>query len=273
MAEVRNDGGAVRLNGDSPVSGLPSPPNPEGVADAANHRAVAAENTLRDRLILFAEAEHKLKTGLTIVMGWASLLHTDWDNLSPENRRHGVATILQRATTMSEQSDKLLASLRAEVPTMVLRRRVVLRRFLADAAADFDGMSDQHHVTVEVDHNPVAWVDPELLDQLLIHLLDNAFKYSPSGSTVVLRGHSSGDRVVIEVMDEGSGIPTGVDVFAPFVQGAQAGYTPTGAGLGLYIVANLAQSMGGSVTATRNEVRGSTFTVLLPLYDRTIGPE
>jgi signal transduction histidine kinase len=80
---------------------------------------------------------------------------------------------------------------------------------------------------------------------------------------VVLSAWGGDAEVFLEVRDEGIGLPDDVDVFAPFQRGAVGDATP-GVGLGLYIVRNLVEAMGGNVTARRNEGAGSTFTVRLP---------
>jgi two-component system sensor histidine kinase SenX3 len=100
---------------------------------------------------------------------------------------------------------------------------------------------------------------------VLAHLVDNAVKYSAPGTDIVLRAlPTTGGDILIEVIDEGMGIPEDVDVFVAFQRGADRG-TP-GVGLGLYIVRNLVRSMGGDVEAHRNPGVGSTFTVRLPVH-------
>jgi signal transduction histidine kinase len=76
-----------------------------------------------------------------------------------------------------------------------------------------------------------------------------------------VRTFVDGDEPYIEVCDEGVGVPEGVNLFAAFQRGDHQ--TP-GAGLGLYIVRNLVEGMGGRITARRNDGPGSTFTVALP---------
>jgi two-component system sensor histidine kinase KdpD len=235
--------------------------------NAAAGRRARAATKLRERLILVAEAERELKATLTVVVGWASLLDTDWDTLPSEQRRHGVATIGRRASAMVEQCEELIATLRVAAVPLTRPRRAVLRHMLPDAAAGFGGGSAQHRIRTQVQGNPVAWVDHDAFDAVLVHLIDNALRYAPDGSDVILRASSSGHCAVIEVVDAGVGIPVGVDLFAPFTQADPIGPMVTECGVGLYIVACLAESMGGSVAAHRNHDSGSTFTVRLPLYD------
>jgi signal transduction histidine kinase len=113
----------------------------------------------------------------------------------------------------------------------------------------------------------MAVVDPAALQQVLGHLVENAVKYSPEGSQVCVGAAIDGDEAVLEVIDEGPGVPVDVDIFEPF-QRAVGSEDDSGVGLGLYIVRNLVRSMGGTVTANRNAGVGSTFTVRLPRAGR-----
>jgi signal transduction histidine kinase len=138
-----------------------------------------------------------------------------------------------------------------------------LIRTMAEA---FDGWSSDHRVRFEVPEVLQAELDPKALYQVLGHLVDNAIKYSPAGTMILLRARSADDCIEVEVYDEGVGIPEGVDVFAPFQRGEDAAAAATsGAGLGLHIVQSLTQAMGGTVDARRNEHRGSTFRVRFPV--------
>jgi two-component system sensor histidine kinase KdpD len=98
---------------------------------------------------------------------------------------------------------------------------------------------------------------------VLGHLVENAVKYSPEGSRVTVGARLDRDRAVLEVRDEGPGVPEDVDVFAPFRRGPDTDDV-AGVGLGLYIVRNLCRAMGGDVWARAHPEGGSTFTVDLP---------
>ena len=93
-------------------------------------------------------------------------------------------------------------------------------------------------------------------------------KYSPRGGTVRVCARADGGRAVVEVADEGVGIPEGddVDLFAPF---SQAGATNTreygGVGLGLYIVRQLVEAQGGTVAAANRPGGGAVVSFTLPL--------
>jgi signal transduction histidine kinase len=231
----------------------------------AESRAVAAENRLRSQTMLLAEAEHRLKTALAIITGWASTLDERWDVLDDARRREGISIIRRASEGMADEARQLLQDARAEMRLLDLAPvRLDLREVLDVNVAMMEGLSHSHviaHVT-DVDADVMVDVDAAALQQVLGHLLENAVKYSPLGTTVAVAARREGEAIVIDVIDEGVGIPTHIDVFAPFQRGDT---TTEGAGLGLYIVRNLARAMGGDVTGTRNDSGvGSTFSVRLP---------
>jgi signal transduction histidine kinase len=105
-------------------------------------------------------------------------------------------------------------------------------------------------------------LDPEQMKQVLLNLVINAIQAMPAGGEVVLRTLSKTDAVVLEVQDEGTGIPLEdlERVFNPFVT-----TRPGGTGLGLSIAYQIVSQHGGHIAARRNPERGMTFAVALPL--------
>jgi signal transduction histidine kinase len=107
--------------------------------------------------------------------------------------------------------------------------------------------------------------NPPLLRELVGNLIDNALKYSPPGTPVVIRAHADGESVALSVEDCGSGIsPADLPhLFEPFFRSAKATGLP-GSGLGLAVVARIAGAFGGRVAAENRPDGGSRFTVTLP---------
>jgi signal transduction histidine kinase len=236
------------------------------VLAAAEARASAAEERLRTQTMLLAEAEHRLKTSLAVITGWATTLAERWDELTDERKLEGLAIIRKAGEGMAVEARHLLEEAKAEMRMLdEVPVRVDLRKVLELNVATFEGLSQAHRIvsaTAATDDVSVE-VDPAALQQVLGHLLENAVKYSPDGTTVTVRARRDGDDVVIDVIDEGTGIPPDIDVFAAFQRGTELHVE--GAGLGLYIVRNLVRAMGGEVTAERNASgAGSTFSVRLP---------
>jgi hypothetical protein len=119
---------------------------------------------------------------------------------------------------------------------------------------------------------PVAlsfWVDPDQLMQVLTNLLSNAIKFSPRGSSIWLTAHRQEDSILLQVKDQGRGIPTEMldKIFDPFQQvDASDSRQKGGTGLGLAICRNIIQNHGGQIWAESILGQGSVFSLRLPLH-------
>jgi len=137
----------------------------------------------------------------------------------------------------------------------------------AIAALERTAGDRQVAVTLAAGDGLVVRADPKALDQVLVNLIDNAIKYSTTGGHAWVEAQPRGDRVRIEIRDDGPGIaPRHRDrIFERFYR-VDPGRSREigGTGLGLSIVKHLVESMGGQVGVDGNEPRGSTFWVELP---------
>ena len=125
---------------------------------------------------------------------------------------------------------------------------------------------------------PILQLDAVLLEQVLFNLLDNAAKYAPSGTTIILRAwQTQPDRsVTLQVIDEGPGIPPELreHVFEKFFRiqspDGRGDRARAGTGLGLAICRGFVEAMGGRIAVTnRMERSGAVFTVTLPVPEVT----
>lgn len=220
---------------------------------------------LRARTLLMAQMEHKLKTSLTVVVGWASMLEQQWDDLGDDERRAGVSAISRTAQQMLGQVEGLLEESQAELAALELAAVWLdIPAVLMLSTDTYRGTSSVHEISYVGPDRFGAYLDPAALQQVLGYLIENAVKYSPAGGPITLQLRPGDARFEIAIIDEGVGIPDDVDVFGPFTRGGNVG-SAAGAGLGLYIVRGLVDAMGGTVTAHRNSERGSTFTLRLPV--------
>ena len=231
----------------------------------AEARAEAAEERLRSLALVRAAAEHRMKTTLAVIGGWARTLDERWEELDDRQRRAGIAIVRRASDELADQTERMLEESRAELlgpdqePV-----RLDLAAVLEMTTTAFAGMGE-HVLEARVASRPLeVMADPAALHQVLGHLIENAVKYSPAGSRVLLRACRGSDAAVIQVIDQGCGIPEDVELFVPFQRGPDTDGV-AGVGLGLFIVRNLVQGMGGEITAARNAGAGSTFTVRLPL--------
>lgn len=232
----------------------------------AEHHAEIVEQRLSQRAVFLAAAEHKLKSPLTAILGWSSLLHEDWSTFDEEQRLDAIETIHQSSKQLRSQVDNLLDEAQAEVLVGELEITNVSIREVFDRVATEHKESEKQGFRFLVDSEDVGvHADKTALWQIVSHLVDNSIKYS-DGGTLTLRTRTTGTSVSVEIADEGIGIPSNVDLFAPFTRSddvVKAG--KIGTGLGLHIVRNLAEAMHGTVSARNNAARGSTFSVVLPV--------
>jgi two-component system sensor histidine kinase KdpD len=111
-------------------------------------------------------------------------------------------------------------------------------------------------------------IDMVLFEQVLFNLLDNAAKYAPPDSAIVIRARHDGAHVRLQIIDEGDGIPpTDLDrIFDKFYRVRSADRQRAGTGLGLAICRGFVEAMQGSITAgNRTDRRGAVFTITLPV--------
>jgi len=127
--------------------------------------------------------------------------------------------------------------------------------------------------TFEVDFErdfPSVVAEPDLIEQVLSNLVENAIKYSPRGGRITISGRREGKQVRVTVTDEGIGIPMAKqeDIFKRFHQ-VDSGATrkSRGVGLGLYICKSIVEAHGGSIGFTSKFRKGSQFSFTLPLEE------
>jgi two-component system sensor histidine kinase KdpD len=112
---------------------------------------------------------------------------------------------------------------------------------------------------------PLVSLDPVLVQQLFVNLLENAAKYTPPGTAIEILGAREGGTLVVDVADRGPGIPPGEEerVFERFHRGAHA--SVRGVGLGLPIARAIAQVHGGRLVAANRPGGGALFRLTLPV--------
>jgi two-component system sensor histidine kinase KdpD len=125
------------------------------------------------------------------------------------------------------------------------------------------------HIEVEEPDTP-AWFDPHLMGRVLRHLLENAARYTPPDSRIVLRSRRAADRLEFSVEDNGPGIDS-ADlplIFEKFYRGKGGSRLGKGSGMGLAIVRAILAAHGGGIEASSTPGRGATFTFWVPLVEK-----
>jgi two-component system, OmpR family, sensor histidine kinase SenX3 len=216
-----------------------------------------------------ANISHELKTPIGALGLLAETLLAEDD---PDVSRRLAERMLTEAFRVGRTIDDLLALSRIEAEEAPSREPVPVHLVVAEAVERMRPAAEQQGIEVRVAEprrNLTMMGDRRQLVSAIYNLLDNAVKYSDSGSSVDVRVSVStdGTRVAIEVEDHGIGIPTRDHerVFERFYRVDRGRSRDTGGtGLGLAIVRHVASNHGGEVRLTSREGDGSTFTLVLP---------
>jgi signal transduction histidine kinase len=225
-----------------------------------------------------ANISHELRTPLTPIKGYAEMLRRDQQmpaarQLSPDKRRAFLDGILESSERLERTVDILVNFAAMEAGRLVLRTEPVdSANLIHEVCEKWRSRSGAHRVEELVHGRPRVLADRRLLERSIDELIDNAVKFSPEGGVVTVRteliGAGDGRAVEISVSDEGIGIaPSDFDrIFTDFSQiDGSATRRYGGLGLGLPFVQRVVAAHGGTLSATSEPGRGSTFTMELPV--------
>ncbi|KAI93370.1 histidine kinase [Rhodomicrobium udaipurense JA643] len=229
---------------------------------------VAAEAE-RLRGALLTSLSHDLRTPLASILGAANSLR-EYDALFDAQAKSDlVLTIEEEAQRMSRFVANLLDMMRLESGAVKLRREPVdVTEILGAAVRRTAPLLKHCAVEFDIERDlPLLNLDPVLMEQVLVNLLDNAGKYAPPGSTITLRARKEGSSVRICVMDEGPGIPEDKLslVFEKFHRADNGDRRRAGTGLGLAICRGFVEAMGGAISAAnRSDRTGAILAISFP---------
>lgn len=213
---------------------------------------------------LLAVLTHELSTPLTVIGGYAELLAHRADEVPVDPVfRDGLAAIKRNVDQLARLVEALvdargLTDTHERVP---LELGAFLRAELDDLAAE---LADRHVELIQGDEDLVVLADPAGVRQILITLLGNAVKFSPTDTPLTLEVRREGGRAQVTVSDLGSGVPVAREheLFGRF---ARLGSTRPGRGLGLHLSQLIAHRLGGDLFHRRTDGPGATFVLELPL--------
>jgi signal transduction histidine kinase len=243
-----------------------------------NIRAYEAERTTAEELrrlsALRADfvslVSHELRSPMASVIGSARTLELRWRELTPEQRESFLALIAHETSRLADLISDVLDTSRIEAGTFSYSfDDVDLAELVRDSAAAAEQSQDEVPVRAVVrEPLPPVRGDRDRLRQVLINLIDNAVKYSNPGEEVLVEAQSMNSRVLIEVSDQGPGIPAQHQkvIFEKFGRIQTGGAAKPGTGLGLFIARSIAEAHGGSLAVRSHpEQEGATFMLSLPL--------
>jgi two-component system sensor histidine kinase KdpD len=236
---------------------------------SSQHAAEAARiqmQTEEMRSSLLSAVSHDLRTPLASITGAVSTLRSLGERLQPETQRELLDSIADEAERLSRLVSNLLDMTRLESGMELRRDLYPLEEIVGAALQRLERQLESRQVTTSLpDSLPLVHVDDVLLGQVVVNLLENAIKYTPSGSAIEVVADSSSEAVTLEVRDRGPGLNSGDElrIFEKFYRGKPHGVG--GAGLGLAICRAIVEVHRGSIEAFNRTGGGAVFRIRLPL--------
>jgi heavy metal sensor kinase len=241
----------------------------ERLSVSLNHMITRLEDAIHGSKQFVADASHELRTPLTVMRGELESLAQD-GQLGRETRET-LGSVLEEVERLADIVEGLFALSRLDAgETSAEWVRFDLAELAATTADQMSLLAEDKRVSVACESSPGVTVegDRARLKQVVVNLLDNAIKYTPSGGCVALSVRREGAYAVLDVTDNGIGIPAEAlpHVFKRFfrVDGSRS-REQGGAGLGLSIVKSICSAHGALIEVSSAPGRGSTFRIKQPL--------
>ena len=218
-----------------------------------------------------SNVSHELRTPVSVIRANSeTLLNGALDN--KEDAKMFSTAILHNAQRLSEMVSDLIDLSRIEYGELKLNfEKINLNQSILKVLDSLSGLAAKKNISFSFNENLDVFVraDSKALERILINLIDNAIKYSPSNSSVEILFKNSEKNIEVNIIDKGQGIDIADKdlIFGRFFRTAQARASDaTGSGLGLAIVKNLVHSLSGDVGLKNSSINGSNFWFTLPKY-------
>ena len=222
------------------------------------------EEMLQTQRRFVADASHELRTPLTTLRGNIGLLQRT-PPISEEDRSDVLGDMVDETERLMRLVNELLVLARADSGRPLPQEPVPLKPLLEDVYHQVKLLAPHRIIKFQPGRDVTIIGNSDALKQVVLVLLDNALKHTPSQATVTLSAAQHNGQVAIQVSDDGPGIPSThlPKIFDRFYRGDAARTSP-GAGLGLAIASELIQAHHGTLTVASEVGHGSTFTLTIP---------
>ncbi len=234
--------------------------------DAAEARIQAEAEQVRSTLL--SSVSHDLKTPLAAIAGASSSL-LEAHTLDDETRRQLLETVADEAKRLNRLLENILQMSRLDAGAVQPNQQWhVLEEIVGSALHRSRRELEGHPVNVRIPADlPLVSVDGLLLEQLLVNILENAGRYTPSQTPITIAASIDGDFLRLMVADTGLGVPAGAEerIFEKFYRASPTADAARGSGLGLAICRAIAKAHGGALTASNRPTGGAEFLLRLPL--------
>jgi len=238
-------------------------------AQAAHVKAEAE----RLRNALLSSVSHDLRTPLASITGGVSSLLESGDSLDADTQRELLRGVHEEAERLNRLVQNLLEMTRLESGSVQVRKDWhSIEELVGAALGRFNRRLGQRPIVTRIPADlPLVPLDPVLVEQVLVNLIDNALKYTPPESPIEIAAGVDGEGVTVEVADHGPGLPAGEErrVFDKFYRGRAV--VGRGVGLGLAICQGIVEAHGGRIWAENRPGGGVAFRFTLSVKDAPPG--
>ncbi|MFN7824927.1 MAG: ATP-binding protein, partial [Pseudobdellovibrionaceae bacterium] len=231
------------------------------------HKLLSEVETLKTNFI--GMMSHDLKTPLARIQGMTEIIAKDASPLS-NPQREALDMIKQSSEDLLKFISTILHYAKIESQGIELHMESRdINEILKEVIRKHDFLAKLKHIQIKAELEPLfsIKVDPELMKKVLSNLVENAIKYSPENSKILITSEEVDNKVVLQVSDQGMGIdPEDLpNIFMKFFRSKNAKSSPVkGSGLGLYLAKYFVELHGGSISVESALGQGTTFTVELP---------
>ena len=229
------------------------------------------ERQEREQLDFASVISHELKTPLTSIIAAADLLSEEIQGGATEAQRRLIQNIVHSAHSLQARLDELLDASKRGVREPRLQLKLLdIKLLFGDIKAQVSPIvksKGQSLILDLPDSLPVVEADGERLNQVLLNLLTNASKFTPEGGRIILRANKRDANLVVEVQDNGIGIPKDkqAKLFQPYSRLESDRQRYPGQGLGLALAKQIVELHGGKIWVNSELGKGSTFAFSLPV--------
>ncbi|WP_168192722.1 DUF4118 domain-containing protein [Undibacter mobilis] len=247
-----------------------------GIAQAINEARMRAEtDQLREALI--GSVSHELRTPLASIMGAATVLSTAPALAGEPKLQALVQDVRSEAERLNNDIENLIDATRISSDGVKPRMEWADPSDILDSALDRCRKKlSRHTLSLNLPKDlPLVHVDPVLVKQALVQVFDNAAKYSPPGSTIMVAARARDGRIVLNVSDQGAGLSESElpHIWDRFARGERTASLTSGSGLGLWIANAFIAANGGKMDAISDGPgRGTTIAIELPVAQATVHP-
>lgn len=244
--------------------------NEKNVREKKAAAILAESEQLRANLL--RTISHDLRTPLTTILGNASNLMSNGNSFDEETKKQVYSDIYDDSVWLLSLVENLLYATRIEEGRMTLHTSTELFSDIVEEAVKHVSRKAENHSLTVVHKDDLMFVkaDAKLVVQVIINLIDNAIKYTPSGSSIVVSAVQNGNMAEIKVSDTGPGIPDQEKkkIFDKFYCGTNKIVdNRRSLGLGLYLCKSIVEAHGGTICVMDHMPHGAVFLFTIPIKE------